>query len=91
MTKDEMKQIIMEAVPFSKLKKNSGIYEFNMVGDKSLGISYEDLEDLEAAYVYNIFLGDQYANVSTRGTVDNPTPDELLEELVKEWNLYEDA
>ena len=91
MTKDEMKQIVMETVPFSKLKRSEGIYEFNMVGDKSLGISYEDLEDLEAAYVCNIFLGDQYVNVSTRGTVDNPTPDELLEELANKWNLYEDA
>ena len=44
-----------------------------------------DTEWGEAAYVYNIFLGDQYVNVSTRGTVDNPTPDELLEELFKEY------
>ena len=37
MTKNEMKQIIVEMVPFSKLKKNEGIFEFYIVGPKSLG------------------------------------------------------
>lgn len=91
MTAEKMKQIIMEEVPFSTLLKNQGIYEFYEQGDNSLGISYEDIcyEDVDEekdVYIYNIFVGKEYINICGHGTKENPLPDDVLKELVKNWN-----
>lgn len=94
MTKEQMKEIINNEVPFSDLQKNKGIFEFHFVMnevkgyEKSIGISYEDIDDETDVYIYNIFLGDEYINISNRGTKENPIPDEVIQELVDEWNLY---
>lgn len=94
MTKEQMKEIINNEVPFSDLQKNKGIFEFHFVMnevkgyEKSIGISYEDIDDETDVYIYNIFLGDEYINISNRGTKENPIPDEVIQELIDEWNLY---
>ena len=98
MTTESMKQVIMENVPFSELSKNKGIYEFFEPGDNnpgfkpknmSLGISYEDADDEKDVYVYNIFIGEEYINISGRGSKENPLPDDVLSELVETWNSLE--
>lgn len=90
MSIEEMKEIIMNEVPFSELQKDKGIYEFHENGEKSLGISYEsgiDFDERTDVYVYNVFIGEEYINVSGYGTKENRLPEEVLNELVKEWNL----
>lgn len=94
-TSEKMKEIITTEVPFSELQKNKGIFEFHSEMDKSqryeksLGISFEDIDDETDLYIYNIFLGDDiYININNRGTKENPIPNEVLEELVKEWNKH---
>lgn len=72
--------------------KNKGIYEFfpyGLLTKKSIGISYEDIDDEKDVYIYNIFVGDEYINISNRGTKDNPLPTEVLEELIEVWNSFE--
>lgn len=88
MTIKKMKQIIIEEVPWQVLgwMKNKGIYKFHEQDGKSLGISYEDIDDEKDVYIYNIFLEDEYVNISNKGTKENPITDELLNELVTEWN-----
>ena len=87
-TPNEMKQIILKNVPFTKLKKNNGIFEFHQQNDKSLGISYEDIDDETDVYIYNIFIDSEYINICHKGTQNNPLPNDVLNELVEEWNKY---
>lgn len=91
MTIEKMKQILIDEVPWQEVteQKNKGICEFYEQNGKSLGISYEDIDDEKDVYIYNIFLGDEYINISNRGTKDNPITEELLNELVTEWNSYD--
>ena len=93
MTSEKMKAIIT-TVSFSELQKNTGILEFysemseSQEYEKSVGISFEDIGDETDIYIYNIFLGEEYINISNRGTKENPIPNEVLEELVEEWNKH---
>lgn len=89
MTIEKMRKIIMENVSFSQLEKNKGIYEFynDNESEKSLGISYEDIDDKRDVYIYNIFIDSEYINISGEGTKENPLPNDILEQLVKEWNM----
>lgn len=89
MTVERMKEIIMSEVPFSELQKNKGIFEFHEENSKSLGVSYEDIDDKKDVYIYNIFLGEEYLNICGEGTMENPLPDEIVGELVEEWNKYD--
>ena len=91
MTKDDMRRVIELYFRFNHLEKNIGIYEFHQQDGKSLGISYEDIEEDNSkreVYIYNIFVGSEYINISGKGTVENPLPDNVLDELVTEWNKY---
>lgn len=86
MTVEKMKQIIIDSVPFTQLEKNKGIYEFHIEGGISLGESYEDIDDKKDIYIYNIFIGSEYINICGEGTKEEPLPNNVLSELVKEWN-----
>lgn len=95
MTLEKIKNSILTEVPFSSLEKNKGIFEFFEHGDNSkgfnpenlsLGISYEDIDEEKDVYIYNIFAGEEYINISNRGSKENPIPDEVLRELVETWN-----
>lgn len=52
----------------NSLQKKQGITEFFMIGNISIGISYENgnIEDGEEEdrYILNLFLGDEYLNIS---------------------------
>lgn len=90
MDREGFKDFIMKNIDFQLLVKNHGIYEFQISGDKSLGVSYEDMKEddnsVKAVYIYNLFCGDEYINISGYGTRDNLIPDKLLDELAERWN-----
>lgn len=88
-TINDMRKRIMNEVPFSELEKNSGIFEFcEDSGKRSLGVSYEDSEDNKEVYIFNIFVGEEYINISGAGTKENPLPEDVLYELSIQWNKY---
>ena len=74
---------ILNKIDFTKIKKGTGIHEFPIHKDLSLGISLED-EDGEEVYIYNLSLADTYINISNRGTSENKYSKELLAELHEE-------
>lgn len=59
MTIKEMENVFTTEIPLEGLAADSGIYEFHIEGDKSIGISYEHIEG-NLVYIFNIFLGDEY-------------------------------
>jgi hypothetical protein len=82
----DMTKIIKNEVNFAKLRKNMGIFEFHIQGHKSLGISYECLNEESEAYVYNIFVNSEYINISGYGTKNDPFPIKTMSELACVWN-----
>ena len=64
--------------------KDKGIDEFYVYEGQSIGISYES----ENTLIYNIFLGEEYVNISGNGTLQERLPDELARELVDTWNKF---
>lgn len=87
MTANEMKQIIETKVPFSDLIKNSGIYELDTDGDISIGVSFEEDEDGNDRYIYNLFWQeDEYINIYSVGNSEAPINEEIINELVEAWN-----
>lgn len=92
MLKKRMKELIEFNCPYDDMIKNNGIYEFYSEGRKSIGASFEDGEagDYdEERYVYNLFIGDEYINISAAGTADNILPDPVLTEITNRWNEFE--
>ena len=89
MTVEKMKQIINTQVPFSKLIKNEGILIFYVVGIVSVGISYEDDNEGNEYYIYNLFLkDDEYINICGSSNKEELINKETLNELVVAWNRY---
>lgn len=88
MTIEEMKQFIKKNINFNELKKNKGIYEFIIENNKSIGISYEDIDDKKDVFIYNLFVNNEYVNINGEGTKENPLPDNILKELTQEFNKY---
>lgn len=63
LTEKEMELIFQNEIPLEGLTIDSGIYEFHEDKGKSIGVSYERLGDTPA-YIFNIFIGDEYINIS---------------------------
>ena len=80
----EMYKKLLSNIDFSSIQKDNGIYEYDVCKDLSIGISFENNEENNEVYIYNLFLADTYVNISNRGTVSNKFPNELIEELSKE-------
>lgn len=83
-----MRQIVMTHANFSDLQKNKGICEIYETDGKSIGISLEDLEETPHAYIYNLFVGSEYINISGHGCLNDPLPDCVLQELTSTWNRF---
>ena len=83
---DQIHSVIMNSVPFEELEKGKGIFEFFKQGDKSIGISYEDIDDEKDVYIYNIFVDDEYTNIGGHGTKTMVVTMDILRELVDVWN-----
>lgn len=90
MTTQEMKEIV-EKAPFETLKKDEGISEYHQVGDISIGVSYEtdEADNGREVYVWNLFLLDDYINISERTSTKERCSSELLKELSEMWNELE--
>ena len=87
MTEKEMKNIINELCPWESLKKNQGITEFYVDANEiSIGVSYEDIDELNDIYIYNLFYKDEYINISGYGTIENRLPEFIVQELADSWN-----
>lgn len=78
-------QTFIESIDFSGIKKDAGIYEFDVNAGQSIGISFETISG-EDVYVYNIFAGDEYINISATGTKEKPVTEDVIGELTEVWN-----
>lgn len=64
-----------------------GITEFYTGKNKmSIGVSYEDIDEEKNVYIYNIFCGDEYINISNHGRYGDRLPDAVVNELTERWN-----
>lgn len=77
-------QTFIESIDFSVIKKGL-IHEFDIKAGQSIGISFEIIEG-EDVYVYNIFAGDEYINISATGTKEKPVTEDVIGELTEVWN-----
>ncbi len=82
MTVKEMENIFAIEIPLEGLVADSGIYEFHEENGKSIGISYEHNEDEKLIYIFNIFFGDEYINIS--GEFESIY--DAVETVTEEWN-----
>ena len=65
MTKENLRTFIFQEIDFDKIKKNVGIYETSTIGNVSIGVSFEDDDDGNERYIYNLFVGiDEKNNIS---------------------------
>ena len=78
-------QSFIESIDFSGIKKDAGIYEFDVKAGQSVGVSFENIED-EDVYIYNIFAEDAYINISATGTKGKPMTEDVIRELTEVWN-----
>jgi hypothetical protein len=85
-TSSQILDFINTKIPFNKLKKNEGIFETNVIensdnSDISIGVSYEDNDNGEEVYIYNVFVEDEYINISSTGNKENKTPISVIDEI----------
>ena len=83
MTIKEMENIFTMEIPLEGLAVDSGIWEFHVENNKSIGISYEDI-DGKLVYIFNIFVGDEYINIG--GEYENIY--DAVEIVTNEWNKW---
>jgi hypothetical protein len=100
--KKELDKIISEnysTVDQLNKAKNHGIYEFELDGlPLSLGISFEDLEEIDGVFIFNVFVKEEYINIPGQAILDNgqfvgvdwdgsvTSSKAVLEEIVKACN-----
>lgn len=84
MTVKEMEYIFATEIPLERLVVNYGIYEFHLEGDKSIGISYENIEG-NFVYIFNIFLDDEYINICGEFECIY----DAVETVTEEWNKWQ--
>jgi hypothetical protein len=65
MTEKEMREIFKNEIRLEDVKLGAGIYEFHIDGEKSIGVSYEniDCDTPHMGYIFNIFVGDEYIDI----------------------------
>ena len=87
MKKEKIIKIIKTELPFSKCKKDEGIYESSTIGGISIGLSYETSDEGKDIYIYNLFIEeDEYVNIFNTGTQENHLPDSVVDEIEYTWN-----
>lgn len=80
-------QKLVSKLDIKEENKDKGIDEFYVYDGQSLGVSYES----ENTLIYNIFLGEEYVNISGNGTLQERLSDEIARELVDTWNKFIDS
>lgn len=83
MTVKEMENIFTMEIPLEGLMVDSGIWEFHIENNKSIGISYEDI-DGKLVYIFNIFIDDEYINIG--GEYESIY--DAVEIVTNEWNKW---
>lgn len=83
MTTKEMKNIFAMEIPLESIEVDSGIYEFYEEKDKSIGISYENIED-RYVYIFNLFINGEYINIDG----EYKCIYDAIENITKIWNKY---
>lgn len=87
MTKEMIMQFINENVTFNSLVLDQGIFEYEMTSPISIGVSFETFEEHPyKRYIYNLFFDGEYININGCGTLEDPLPEEILEELEQTYN-----
>lgn len=81
---EEMKQIFQNEIPIESLEIDNGIYEFHLEGDKSIGISYENIEG-KLVYIFNLFLCNEYINID--GEFESIY--DAVETVAEKWNKWQ--
>ena len=95
---ENLKKIILSKIDFNSIVKGNGIYETSDIKAEngnciSIGVSYEDLDDKNDAYVYNIFNGGnngEYIYISETGDINDKLPSSVLIEMcniLKKYNI----
>lgn len=85
MTNKEMEQIFSTEIPLEGLDIDAGIYEFHNENGKSIGVSYEISEETKTPiYIFNIFLEDEYINISE----EFKSIYDAVEVVTNEWNRW---
>lgn len=79
----EMESIFATEIPFERLVVDSGICEFYAKDNKSIGISYENI-DGKLVYIFNLFIDDEYINIG--GEYESIY--DAVEIVTNEWNEW---
>lgn len=87
MIKEMIRSFINENVTFNSLTLGQGIFEYDINDRISIGISFESLDEYPyKRYIYNLFFDGEYVNLNGCGTLKNPLPEGILEELERTYN-----
>ena len=93
LTVSKLKNLLNEEF-LSSLKKNEGITEFFMIGDISIGISFEDgdvnVGEEEERYILNVFFNGDYINIDYEPS-EKGLNDTVLNEVCKKFNDFFDV
>lgn len=84
MTIKEMENIFTTEIPFERLAVDSGICEFYVKDNKSIGISYENI-DGKLVYIFNLFVDGEYINIG--GEYENIY--DAIETVKNEWDKWQ--
>ena len=87
LTGKEMEQILQNEIPLESLEIDSGIYEFHGDGGCSIGVSYEHIElgTHDVGYIFNLFVDDEYINISG----EFKSIFDATKILTEEWNKWQ--
>lgn len=87
LTEKEMEQILQNEIPLESLEVDSGICEFHKENDMSIGVSYEHigLGTHCVGYIFNLFVRDEYINIS--GEYESIF--DAVKILTEEWNKWQ--
>ena len=87
LTEREMEQILQNEIPLESLVVDSEIWEFHEEDGMSIGVSYEDigLGTHCVGYIFNLFVRDEYINIS--GEYENIF--DAVKILTEEWNKWQ--
>lgn len=86
MTVEKMKNIFRKEIPLKELMPDSGIHEFHIENEKSIGVSYEHDENGKLIYYFNIFIGEEYIDFTNGSTFDSIY--DAVETVTEEWNKW---
>lgn len=101
MTKERMKEIFKNHVPYGNLEMNTGPYIFYKEGELEIAVSFENHDhedefhewDENGIYVFNLFINTVwYVNINgwVVNSDDTENEDAIINQLVTQWNQYAD-